>query len=90
MASSSVNPATSNTPNQKKQNRPPEADGNTELKDLETSLLALEKLDRASPDLWPDQIPGVSQFIPLETPNNFSKRMYNILNQISIISNIQI
>ena len=25
-----------------------------ELKDLETSLLALERLDRASPDLWPD------------------------------------
>ena len=70
MASSSVNPATSNTPNPKKQNGPHEADGNTELKDLETSLLALEKLDRASPDLWPDQIPGVSQFIPLETPNN--------------------
>jgi len=40
-----------------------------ELTDLESSLLALEKLDRASPDLWPDQIPGVSQFIPLETPN---------------------
>jgi len=40
-----------------------------ELQDLESSLLALEKLDRASPDLWPDQIPGVSQFVPLETPN---------------------
>lgn len=26
-----------------------------ELQDLESSLLALEKLDRASPDLWPDQ-----------------------------------
>ena len=26
-----------------------------ELSDLESSLLALEKLDRASPDLWPDQ-----------------------------------
>jgi len=25
-----------------------------ELRDLETSLLALEKLDRASPELWPD------------------------------------
>lgn len=25
-----------------------------QLQDLETSLLALEKLDRASPDLWPD------------------------------------
>ena len=26
-----------------------------ELQDLETSLQALENLDRASPDLWPDQ-----------------------------------
>jgi len=40
-----------------------------ELQDLEGSLQALETLDgRASPDLWPDQIPGVSQFVPLETP----------------------
>ena len=67
MASSSVTSATSTTPNQTKQNG---ASGDAELKDLETSLLALEKLDRASPDLWPDQIPGVIQFIPLETPNN--------------------
>ena len=67
MASSSVTSAASTTPNQTKQNG---ASGDAELKDLETSLLALEKLDRASPDLWHDQIPGVSQFIPLETPNN--------------------
>ncbi|XP_052275499.1 protein lin-52 homolog isoform X2 [Dreissena polymorpha] len=25
-------------------------------------LLSFEKLDRASPDLWPEQIPGVSEF----------------------------
>jgi len=41
-----------------------------ELQDLESSLLALERLDRGSPDLWPDTIPGVSQFVPLETPND--------------------
>ena len=41
-----------------------------ELEDLESSLLALERLDRGSPDLWPDTIPGVSQFVPLETPND--------------------
>ena len=73
MASSSITTAASTPQQQPKQNGPSEvADGasDPELKDLETSLLALEKLDRASPDLWPDQIPGVSQFIPLETPNN--------------------
>ncbi|XP_035696577.1 protein lin-52 homolog isoform X1 [Branchiostoma floridae] len=26
------------------------------------SLLSLERLDRASPELWPEQIPGVSEF----------------------------
>ncbi len=31
-----------------------EAAEEPELRDLESSLLALEKLDRASPDLWPD------------------------------------
>lgn len=36
--------------------------------DLEQSLQALEKLDRSSPDLWPEQgIPGVNQFLP-QTP----------------------
>jgi len=36
-----------------------------EEEDLEQSLQALEKLDRSSPDLWPDQIPGVHQFLPI-------------------------
>jgi len=35
-----------------------------ELEELEQSLQALERLDRSSPDLWPDQIPGVHQFLP--------------------------
>ncbi|XP_056409397.1 protein lin-52 homolog, partial [Hyla sarda] len=30
--------------------------------DLESSLLSFEKLDRASPDLWPEQLPGVAEF----------------------------
>ncbi|XP_051723924.1 protein lin-52 homolog isoform X1 [Ctenopharyngodon idella] len=30
--------------------------------DFESSLLSFEKLDRASPDLWPEQLPGVSEF----------------------------
>ncbi|XP_073231346.1 protein lin-52 homolog [Porites lutea] len=28
-------------------------------------LLSFERLDRASPDLWPEQIPGVSDFASL-------------------------
>ncbi|XP_043372082.1 protein lin-52 homolog isoform X2 [Dermochelys coriacea] len=34
----------------------------TEGTDLEASLLSFEKLDRASPDLWPEQLPGVAEF----------------------------
>ncbi|XP_043284818.1 protein lin-52 homolog isoform X2 [Venturia canescens] len=30
---------------------------------VEESLMSLEKLDRASPDLWPEQIPGVNEFV---------------------------
>ncbi|XP_057328915.1 uncharacterized protein LOC130669830 isoform X2 [Microplitis mediator] len=30
---------------------------------LDDSLMSLEKLDRASPELWPEQIPGVNEFI---------------------------
>nr|XP_008123769.1 PREDICTED: protein lin-52 homolog isoform X1 [Anolis carolinensis] len=30
--------------------------------DLEASLLSFEKLDRASPDHWPEQLPGVAEF----------------------------
>jgi len=53
-----------------------------DLQDLETSLLALEKLDRASPDLWPDHIPGVSQFTPLETPQD-SPANLNVLQGLT-------
>ena len=36
-----------------------------DLEDLEQSLQALdENLDRSSPDLWPDHIPGVGQYLP--------------------------
>lgn len=41
-----------------------QAEAESDLEDLELSLKALERLDRSSPDLWPEQIPGVSQFIP--------------------------
>ncbi|XP_046382915.1 protein lin-52 homolog isoform X2 [Ischnura elegans] len=38
------------------------------LVDFDESLLSLEKLDRASPELWPEQIPGVSEFVSLHDP----------------------
>ncbi|XP_065364850.1 protein lin-52 homolog [Calliphora vicina] len=43
-----------------------------ELQD-DGGLLSLEKLDRASPDLWPEKIPGITDFIamsdtPIRTP----------------------
>ncbi|XP_056281586.1 protein lin-52 homolog isoform X2 [Pseudoliparis swirei] len=34
----------------------------TSCDDFESSLLSFEKLDRASPDLWPEQLPGVAEF----------------------------
>ncbi|XP_064603110.1 protein lin-52 homolog [Liolophura sinensis] len=37
--------------------------------DLDQLLLSTEKLDRASPDLWPEKIPGVSEFAALKSPN---------------------
>ncbi|XP_021201498.3 protein lin-52 homolog [Helicoverpa armigera] len=39
------------------------------LTSLEESLFSAEKLDRASPELWPEQIPGVSEFAPLPSAN---------------------
>ncbi|XP_057714741.1 protein lin-52 homolog [Corythoichthys intestinalis] len=36
--------------------------GSCHCEDFETSLLSFEKLDRASPDLWPEQLPGVAEF----------------------------
>ncbi|XP_076306190.1 DREAM core complex component lin-52 isoform X2 [Tachypleus tridentatus] len=35
---------------------------------MEPSLLSQEKLDRSSPELWPEQIPGVSEFAALTSP----------------------
>ncbi|XP_063977876.1 protein lin-52 homolog isoform X2 [Diachasmimorpha longicaudata] len=45
----------------------------TELACVEESLMSLEKLDRASPDLWPEQselhlVPGVNEFIAQNLP----------------------
>ncbi|GLH10599.1 hypothetical protein R5R35_006105 [Gryllus longicercus] len=40
---------------------------------FDESLLSMEKLDRTSPELWPEQIPGVSDFLmnsPLPSVND--------------------
>jgi len=56
-------------PGDKTLNATNEGDENeSDLGDLELSLRALERLDRSSPDLWPEQIPGVNQFLP-STPS---------------------
>jgi len=34
---------------------------------LDESLLSLEKLDRTSPELWPEPIPGVSEYMYLSS-----------------------
>jgi len=36
----------------------------SDFDDFENNLRALERMDRSSPDLWPEQLPGVHQFIP--------------------------
>ena len=51
----------------------------SDLEDLELSLRALEKLDRSSPDLWPEQIPGVNQFIPPTPSTNHSSPSAQVL-----------
>ena len=55
------NPLLGETSNKQSQNQ----DDTEDLEDLEQSLQALdENLDRSSPDLWPDHIPGVGQYLP--------------------------
>lgn len=33
-------------------------------------MISFEKLDRASPDLWPEQIPGVAEFAAERLPSS--------------------
>ncbi|XP_011140710.1 protein lin-52 homolog isoform X1 [Harpegnathos saltator] len=44
----------------------------TDLSCVEENLMSLEKLDRASPDLWPeqtsDEVPGVHEFVAQNSP----------------------
>ena len=50
------------------------------LSDVEQSLLSFENLDRGSPDLWPEPLPGLCQWMPEASPNlsvNHNKPIYN-------------
>ncbi|GAB1601429.1 protein lin-52 homolog [Argonauta hians] len=53
--------------------------GNSDLDaECEQTLMSYEKLDRSSPDLWPEQIPGVSEFAANQSPfsnSNFCKEI---------------
>ncbi|XP_071833546.1 protein lin-52 homolog isoform X2 [Apostichopus japonicus] len=39
-----------------------------EFAELDTNLLSNETLDRSSPELWPERIPGVDDFAALKSP----------------------
>ncbi|XP_022199465.1 protein lin-52 homolog isoform X2 [Nilaparvata lugens] len=63
---------------------------------LDESLLSLEKLDRTSPELWPEQIPGVSDYMHLNAlsthplPKLWNKPLdeedYVLMTQLSTLS----
>ncbi|XP_050507471.1 protein lin-52 homolog isoform X2 [Diabrotica virgifera virgifera] len=50
-----------------------------ELREFGSSLISMENLDRASPELWPEKIPGVTEFINSfqTTPNSTTKLPYS-------------
>lgn len=69
------------------------------MSDWEQSLLSLEKLDRSSPELWPEPIPGVTEYAARNAlsssavPKNFesihslfSEDDYKLLNYYSTLS----
>lgn len=49
-----------------------QVEAESDFDDFENNLRALERLDRSSPDLWPEQIPGVNQYIPTTPGTNTS------------------
>ncbi|XP_063217810.1 protein lin-52 homolog [Bacillus rossius redtenbacheri] len=62
---------------------------------LDESLLSMEKLDRTSPELWPEQIPGVSEFASYSKTTNSSPQPWtkgldnndlNLLNHLSSLT----
>ncbi|XP_018579488.1 protein lin-52 homolog [Anoplophora glabripennis] len=66
------------------------------LQELRHSLLSMENLDRTSPELWPEKIPGVTDFInSFHTPQSTTKLPYsrelsqedqNYLHQLASLS----
>ncbi|XP_063866575.1 protein lin-52 homolog isoform X1 [Scylla paramamosain] len=69
---------------------------------MEPSLLSLEKLDRSSPDLWPEQsvssVPGVYDFAPLLSPQlspdpqnlDLEEQDINLLYQFRLLTALEI
>ncbi|XP_049885744.1 protein lin-52 homolog [Pectinophora gossypiella] len=61
---------------------------------LEESLLSLEKLDRASPEIWPESIPGLSEYAPLpnakQSPPPWNRGLtredINYVHQLGLLS----
>ncbi|XP_071525111.1 protein lin-52 homolog isoform X2 [Panulirus ornatus] len=71
--------------------------GNFQPEEMEPSLLSLEKLDRSSPDLWPEQ--RVYDFAPLMSspqlspdPQNLDleEQDYNLLYQFRLLTAVEI
>ncbi|CAH1102344.1 unnamed protein product [Psylliodes chrysocephalus] len=68
-----------------------------ELQQFGSTLLSMENLDRTSPELWPEKIPGITQFMNnfQSTPNSTTKLPYsrelnhedeNYLHQLAALS----
>ncbi|XP_037795302.1 protein lin-52 homolog [Penaeus monodon] len=72
--------------------------GKFQAQEMEPSLLSMEKLDRSSPDLWPEQIPGVYDFAPLVSPQlspnpenlDLEEQDYNLLYQFRLLTALEI
>ncbi|KAJ8950986.1 hypothetical protein NQ318_006370 [Aromia moschata] len=56
-----------------------EQDQEQALQEFAHSLLSMENLDRTSPELWPEKIPGVTDFINSfqTTPQSVTKLPYS-------------
>ncbi|KRT81183.1 hypothetical protein AMK59_6189, partial [Oryctes borbonicus] len=63
--------------------------------EFEESLLSMENLDRSSPELWPEKIPGMNEIMSIFTPPNSNKLPYskeltqedqNYLHQLASLS----
>ncbi|KAK3912929.1 Protein lin-52-like protein [Frankliniella fusca] len=66
------------------------------MSSVDESLLSMEKLDRTSPELWPEQIPGMLDFAPFSSlaangakdawTADFTSEDMTLLNQFSNLS----